>query len=35
MYSGNMSRAAKHAGINLKNYHEKMARYGLKKEAFK
>jgi DNA-binding NtrC family response regulator len=35
MYSGNMSRAAKHAGINLKNFHEKMARYGLKKEAFK
>jgi DNA-binding NtrC family response regulator len=35
MYGGNMSRAAKHAGINLKNFHEKMARYGLKKEAFK
>jgi DNA-binding NtrC family response regulator len=35
MYSGNMSRASKHAGINLKNFHEKMARYGLKKEAFK
>jgi two-component system response regulator PilR (NtrC family)/two-component system response regulator AtoC len=35
MYSGNMSRAARHAGINIKNLHEKMARYGLKKEEFK
>jgi DNA-binding NtrC family response regulator len=35
MYSGNMSRAARHAGINIKNFHEKMARYGLKKEEFK
>ncbi len=35
LYSGNMSRAAQHAGINIKNLHEKMARYGLKKEEFK
>jgi DNA-binding NtrC family response regulator len=35
MYSGNMSKVALHAGINIKNLHEKMARYGLKKEAFK
>jgi DNA-binding NtrC family response regulator len=32
---GNMSRASEHAGINIKNFHEKMARYGLKKEDFK
>jgi DNA-binding NtrC family response regulator len=35
MYGGNMSRASKHADINIKNLHEKMARYGLKKEEFK
>lgn len=35
MYNGNMSRASKHAGINIKNLHEKMARHGLKKEEFK
>ncbi len=35
MYQGNMSQAARHAGINIKNLHEKMARYGLKKEEFK
>ncbi len=35
LYNGNMSRAARHAGINIKNLHEKMARYGLKKEEFK
>ncbi len=35
MYGGNMSKAAHHAGINIKNFHEKMARYGLKKEEFK
>ncbi len=35
MYNGNMSKAARHAGINIKNLHEKMARYGLKKEEFK
>jgi transcriptional regulator with GAF, ATPase, and Fis domain len=35
MYRGNMSQAARHAGINIKNLHEKMARYGLKKEEFK
>ncbi len=34
-YKGNMSRASEHAGINIKNFHEKMARYGLKKEDFK
>lgn len=35
MYRGNMSKSALHAGINIKNFHEKMARYGLKKEEFK
>jgi len=30
-----MSKAANHAGMNIKNFHEKMARYGLKKEEFK
>jgi len=35
LYSGNMSRASQHAAINIKNLHEKMARYGLKKEEFK
>jgi len=35
LYNGNMSKAAQHAGINIKNFHEKMARYGLKKESFK
>jgi DNA-binding NtrC family response regulator len=35
LYRGNMTRASRHAGINIKNLHEKMARYGLKKEEFK
>ncbi len=35
LHGGNMSRASRHAGINIKNFHEKMARYGLKKEEFK
>jgi DNA-binding NtrC family response regulator len=35
LYKGNMSRSAKHAGIDIKNLHDKMARYGLKKEEFK
>ena len=35
MYRGNMSRSAEHAGMNIKNLHEKMAKYGLKKEEFK
>jgi DNA-binding NtrC family response regulator len=35
MFSGNMTRASRHAGMNIKNFHEKMARYGLKKEEFK
>jgi len=35
MYQGNMSKASRHAGMNIKNFHEKMARYGLKKEEFK
>jgi DNA-binding NtrC family response regulator len=35
MYQGNMSKASRHAGMNIKNFHDKMARYGLKKEDFK
>jgi DNA-binding NtrC family response regulator len=35
MYEGNLSKASRHAGMNIKNFHEKMARYGLKKEEFK
>jgi DNA-binding NtrC family response regulator len=35
MYKGNMSRSAEHAGMNIKNLHEKMAKYGLKREEFK
>ena len=35
MYQGNMSKASRHAGMNIKNFHDKMARYGLKKEEFK
>jgi DNA-binding NtrC family response regulator len=35
LYKGNMSRSARHAGINIKNLHDKMARYGLKREDFK
>jgi DNA-binding NtrC family response regulator len=35
MYRGNISKSAHHAGINIKNFHEKMARYSLKKEEFK
>ena len=35
LYKGNMSRSAQHAGINIKNLHDKMARYGLKREEFK
>jgi DNA-binding NtrC family response regulator len=35
MYKGNMSKASHHAGMNIKNFHDKMARYGLKKEEFK
>ncbi|MDA8099161.1 MAG: sigma-54 dependent transcriptional regulator [Nitrospiraceae bacterium] len=34
-YKGNLSRSAQHAGMNIKNFHEKMARYGLKREEFK
>jgi DNA-binding NtrC family response regulator len=35
MYQGNMSKASHHAGMNLKNFHVKMAKHGLKKEEFK
>ena len=35
MYKGNMTRSARHAGMNIKNFHEKMAKYGLKREEFK
>ena len=35
MYEGNLSKASRHAGMNIKNFHEKMARYGLRKENFK
>ena len=35
LYKGNMTRSAKHAGINIKNLSDKMARYGLKREEFK
>ena len=35
MYRGNMTRSAQHAGMNIKNFHEKMAKYGLKREEFK
>ncbi|MDH4161095.1 MAG: sigma-54 dependent transcriptional regulator [Nitrospirota bacterium] len=35
IYKGNMSRSAQHAGMNIKNFHEKMARYGMKREDFK
>ena len=35
MYRGNISRSAEHAGINIKNFHDKMTRYGLKREEFK
>jgi DNA-binding NtrC family response regulator len=35
LYKGNMTRSARHAGINIKNLHDKMARYGLKREEFK
>ena len=35
LYRGNMSRSAQHAGINIKNLHDKMAKYGLKREDFK
>ena len=35
MYKGNMSRSAEHAGMDIKNLHEKMAKYGIRKEEFK
>jgi DNA-binding NtrC family response regulator len=35
MFEGSLSKASQHAGMNIKNFHEKMARYGLKKEEFK
>ena len=35
IYQGNITKSSRHAGINIKNFHEKMARYGLKKEEFK
>jgi len=30
-----MSRPARYAGIDIKEFHEKMARYGLNKKGFK
>ncbi len=35
MYGGSVTKSARHAGMNIKNFHEKMARYGIKKEDFK
>ncbi len=35
MFGGNMSKASRHADMDIKNFHEKMAKYGLKKEEFK
>ena len=35
LFDGNLSKASRHAGMTIKNFHEKMARYGLKKEEFK
>lgn len=35
IYRGNLTRSAQHAGMNIKNFHDKMARYGLKREEFK
>lgn len=35
IYKGNLTRSAHHAGMNVKNFHDKMARYGLKREEFK
>jgi two-component system response regulator HydG len=35
LYKGNLSRSSRHAGMNIKNFHEKMAKYGIKKEEFK
>jgi DNA-binding NtrC family response regulator len=35
MFKGNMTRSAEHAGMDIKNLHEKMAKYGIRKEEFK
>lgn len=35
MYRGSVTKSARHAAMNIKNFHEKMARYGIKKEDFK
>jgi len=35
LFGGSLSKASQYAGMNIKNFHEKMARYGLKKEDFK
>ncbi len=35
LYKGNLTKSANHAGMNIKNFHDKMARYGLKREEFR
>lgn len=34
IYSGNVSQAAKHADMDLKNFHEKMNKHGIKRDSF-
>jgi DNA-binding NtrC family response regulator len=34
-FKGNISRSARHAGMNIKNFHDKMTKYGLKRDEFK
>jgi hypothetical protein len=35
LYRGNMSRPARYAGVDIKDFHEKMARYGSNGKGFK